>query len=553
MGKNRYGLSKNNACKKYKAGIYLRISIDDNNNSESNSITNQRSFINDWINRSDDVQFVSEYVDDGYTGTNFNRPAFMKMMKDIAGNKIDSVIVKDVSRIGRNYIEVSNYIENIFPMYNIRFISIMDKIDSLSKPKSISNIYFSLKNIMNEQYSRDISKKAYSSKIARRKMGLYAGSIIPYGYKASEEGIKKWIIDENSSKVVKYIFNEYKNGLGYTKIAYNLNERGILCPSRYLVEVLGCKYGNSSCDSNSVSNNYWGIKNVKEILSNEAYCGDMIQGKFRKASYKQKELIKLPKDEWIVVKNTHEPIISRELFDEVQRIISSKRVETKRYNPNIFKGLLRCGDCHRSMIRKYTGQRKSNPEIANYTYYCMTYSRISRKLCTLHRTKGEDLEKIVLSAINNQIKLYINLRNIITDIKNSNNDVFKINEIEREINSYKIKLEKCMKRKLNLYEQYKTGSLSLTYYNYLYNKNIENVKNVKDKLDDFSIKYEKIKNNINDLSWIEELTANPIITNLDNDIMKKFINYIYVYEDYRVEICFKYDDKYKKILEYLKG
>lgn len=303
---------KNNqpSSKKWKAGFYIRLSREDvesessnqtiktYNKTESESITSQRAILMDFITKHNDIEFCDEYVDDGYSGTNFNRPSFKRLIDDVRSGKINCVIVKDLSRFGRNYSEVGNYLEVFFPMLNVRFMSIIDNCDSYLKPESVSNIIIPVKNIMNESYSRDISLKVKSAFEARKRNGLFVGTYATFGYLKDPQNHNKLIVDEEAKPIVQRIFNDYINGMSKVKIAKQLNEEGIPSPALYkssqgitkYIKEYGAKTG-------------WKDSSIRRILTNPLYTGTLVQ-KFReKINYKIQKFRKVEKDRQIRVEN----------------------------------------------------------------------------------------------------------------------------------------------------------------------------------------------------------------------------------------------------------
>ena len=288
----------------YKAGAYIRLSREDGNKyEESNSLKNQREIIKQYLENVDDISIYDYYADDGKTGTNFDRPGFQRMIKDMYDNKINCVIVKDLSRFGRNYIEVGRYIDYIFPSMNIRFISINDYIDNVKNPDSISNVIVPFKNLMNDEYCRDIAKKIKKVKEVQRLNGELTSGLAPYGYLVKD---KKYIIDEEASAVVKKIFDLYLGGLSTSKIAYKLNDEKIDSPKVHL---------NKLKNKKDINNNiYWCTSKLNKILKCRNYIGELIQGKTTTLSNKVKVSTKVDEDNWVVIKKHHEPIIDIDTF-----------------------------------------------------------------------------------------------------------------------------------------------------------------------------------------------------------------------------------------------
>lgn len=313
---------------------YLRLSKEDNENMESNSIVNQRELIEQYINGKEDLELIEYYIDYGYSGTNFNRPGFEKLLQDMKNKKINCIIVKDLSRFARSHIEADMYFENIFPALNIRFISVIENIDSFENPDSIDNLIVPFKNLLNDAYAKDISKKVKSALLTKRLNGEFIGTSATYGYLKNPKDKHKLIIDEEASKNVIKIFNDIIEGKTASEIANELNSNNVLTPASYKI-----KNNNIEVDKK------WNVKMINVILQNRVYIGDLIQGKKKVESYRTHKLITTNKDEWIIVENNHESIISKEEFDEVQEILNKNKSARSNKEKDLFYNFLKCADC----------------------------------------------------------------------------------------------------------------------------------------------------------------------------------------------------------------
>lgn len=321
----------------YRVGIYIRLSKEDQEKekySESESIQNQRTLLMQYI-KENRLNFISEYVDDGVSGTSFDRPAFNKMIEDIEQGKINMIITKDLSRLGRNYVQSGYYTETYFPEHNVRYIAILDNIDT--GLDSANNDIAPFKSILNEMYAKDTSKKINSVLQSKRKQGEYLGTA-PYGYKKDPENKYHLIKDGEAAEVVKTIFRMYLEGYGTMQIADYLSEQKIPIPSDYSKKKRGTK---------SITYGLWAQSTVRFILSNEIYTGTVIQGKRKKVSFKSKKFINLPEEDWVKVENMHEAIITHEDFERARKIIEATKGSRVVQNDYLFKGLLRCYDCKR--------------------------------------------------------------------------------------------------------------------------------------------------------------------------------------------------------------
>ena len=394
----------------WKAAEYLRISREDGDKEESDSIGSQKDITHEYVEQNDDIVFIDEYVDDGWTGTNFTRPDFERMMADIKCGAVNCIIVKDLSRLGRNYILVGQYLEMIFPLLNIRFISVVDHIDSVKDPASINNALVSFKNVMNDEYCRDISNKVRASLDRKRGKGEFIGSFASYGYFKDPEDHHRLVIDPIAAEVVRNIYQWFMGGMSIIGIAKKLNQLGVPNPTMYKKQ-LGFNYRHPTgelCDG------LWPDSSVKRILKNRIYTGDMVQSKTKIKSYKVQVCTNVPEEKWIVVPDTHEALISRDLFETVQQLLRrDTRTAPGVTHVSIFGGYIRCADCRRAMGKKTTSQ----PYKKYYYYVCQTFRKGDQAACTKHTIREEKLYQAVLTTIQAQIQLAVSMDDVLQELK----------------------------------------------------------------------------------------------------------------------------------------
>ncbi len=545
-----FQISKHSYVKKYKAALYIRLSAEDMKRGESNSVTNQRTILNDYIAKHDDLVIYSEYVDDGYSGTTFDRPGFKRMMEDIENKKVDTIIVKDLSRFGRNYIEVGSYLEYKFPELDIRFISILDDIDSVEKPDSINSMIVPFKNLMNEEYARDISNKIKSAIYARRNKGDYICSSVPYGYIRDSENKYKLVIDSDAAKVVKYIFDLALNHTTSTFIAKKLNDLGIYTPSQYKVKVLGKKYRNLFVNELNIDEKKWTSGTIAGILQNRVYCGDVIQGKFATMSFKNHHIKRINEDKWIIHENVHESIISRDVFDRVNLLYFSKIVKANSKGSfALFAGFVRCSDCYRGLNRvgyRYSGKKKAT---SHYSYVCGTYLQISKTKCTPHKIRENELKEIVLKAIRNHVRLVIKLDTIVKNKTIEKKQHYDKDIIENNISILTDELNQNLIFKRNLYMDWKNKIISEDDYKEFSSNYERKIKEINEKIDNCKSELSNI-NNTYKFDWISTVKKYKNIKDINRDVLFDLINEIIIYEDKRVDIKFLYDDIYNETLSY---
>lgn len=365
--------------------LYCRLSRDDENEGYSSSIMTQKQILSEYA-KQHGMTNAEFYIDDGYSGTNYDRPDFKRLESDIEAEKVGTVITKDLSRLGRDYLKTGYYIEVLFPEYDVRYIALNDAVDT-SKG---DNEFMPFKNIINEWYAKDISKKIKSAYRTKALNGEFTGSYAPYGYIKSPEDKHKLIPDPETVDVVKRIFELAASGMTAFKIGSTLKKDCILKPRAYTMQTTGGKYTTI----NNVKYPYdWTRGGILGIIQNKVYLGHMVSNKSTTKSFKSKKLVAVDESEWIIVENTHEPIIDEDTFKAAQKATEVKR-RTNTGEPHIFAGLLRCPDCDKAMhYLKRTGRSY------NASYSCNTYSRYGKEYCTMHYIRYEDLYDIVLKNI----------------------------------------------------------------------------------------------------------------------------------------------------------
>lgn len=471
----------------YKVGVYIRLSKEDSNKKEeSESIINQRNLIKSYLKRNN-LEIESEYVDDGYSGTSFDRPAFNKMISDIENKKINMVITKDLSRLGRDYIQSGYYLEQYFPLKKVRYVSILDNIDT--SIDSTNNDIAPFKSLFNDMQSKDTSRKIRSILRNKKEQGLFLGSSSSYGYKKSIHDKHKLVIDEYASIIVKKIFTLAVNGKSNKEICEILNKDNIKTPIEY--------------KNNTYNNKKWSPSTIHNILSNRIYTGDMVQGTQAKLSYKSKKRIFLSSNQWIIVENSHEPIISKEVFELVNK--NKTRTKTKR-NKLLLEGLIYCNECNSILGVRVDGRNKNN---IHHTINCNNFLR--HKSCTSHFMIYQTLEKEILKTINTKL---------------SNVDINKITErisFNKNSCTNKDKINELNNRLISIYEDKCKGIIDDDMYKILCKRIEEQKKYISIEDDD------KKNNSINKLE-------------INNNLIKMLINKITISNDKTVRIYYNFND-----------
>jgi DNA invertase Pin-like site-specific DNA recombinase len=403
--------SRRKTIKIYHAAIYVRLSREDGdtystNKRESISISNQKDLIKYFLKDKEDIEVVSERVDDGYSGSDFERPAFKLMMEDIKKGIVDCVVVKDLSRFGREYIDAGNYIEKIFPSLGVRFIAINDNYDSLKGNIQTDGIIIPFKNLINDAYCRDISVKIRSNLEVKRKNGEYVGAFTPYGYRKDETDRHKLAVDTYAAGIVKEIFRMKLSGMSQTTIANQLNAQGVLSPMEYK-HSLGIQIQDNFKTHEQAE---WSAKSVSRVLENEVYIGTLVQGKHTTPNHKVKKLMDKPRKDWIIIEHNHEAIVTEREFDLVQRLLGmDTRTSPKEEKVYPLSGITVCGDCGATMIKRDV---PAGGKI--YSYYICSRSAATGE-CSTHRIPREKLEEAVLKIL--KVHIEILPESQITEIK----------------------------------------------------------------------------------------------------------------------------------------
>lgn len=371
-----------------KTAIYMRLSRDDEKAGESMSIENQRIILRNYVENNGGA-IIDEYIDDGWSGTNFDRPAVKRMLEDAQAGRIDTIVVKDLSRFGRNYIQVGQYIDYIFPAYGIRFIAISDNVDTADRNSAAMDM-MPIMNVFNEWHAANTSKKIRAALRASRSAGKYTSSVYPYGYRAGTDEKRTAVIDCEAAAVVKRIFELRLRGMSSRAIAKILTDEKIQNPATHFTKLDGSKW-NRPCSSD------WTPTTVMWILKNPTYIGSAVQHKTTSVSYKNHKVVNIPKSEWIVRENSHEPIIDRDVWERVQTVNNSvSRGRADRKNEvHALSGLLVCPDCGKKL--KFKSGKNAG------SFICRTYADLGKKYCTSHSIGESALESIVLSDIRSML------------------------------------------------------------------------------------------------------------------------------------------------------
>ncbi len=531
--------------KVYRAGLYARISVETERKREADTIGNQLQLLKDYVSEHSDLTVFDIYSDDDISGTDFIRPEFSRMMNDLRDGKIDCIIVKDLSRLGRNYLESGEYIEMVFPFFRCRFISVTDRFDTKYQQADIS---VQLKNMANEMYAKDISRKICSTMRTIQDQGKFAGSRAPYGYRLDPADKHHLIIDEETAPIVKQLFELLAEGNTVHYVATTMNARGIPSPGRLL-------YERGIATTDHFKNSKWYMQTVRRILQDEIYLGWMVSGKFRSTYHStgKKGSQPVPREEWIVTKGTHEPIVTEELFNKVQEYFVRMKEEhgqTAVYNSkskkaSIFKGHLRCGECGQAMFLR---NKHSHGKVTAW-YYCALHENYNSSYCVKKAVKKQDVEDIALKLIRTQIKLFTDAREMIIALNKKESSKTKHRIYSDQIRNVKKQIEKYMSLKASLYEDFANGVLSQSDYISMGQEYAQKA----DELRIFLAELEKEAQKYSQTyamngSWAQIIEQYQNAETLTEEMIDAFIDEMILYNNGHVEVKFRFKDELDEVI-----
>jgi site-specific DNA recombinase len=513
----------------YKVGAYCRLSRDDDNIGESGSISSQKEIIRQFC-KTDDLEISQYYQDDGFSGTNFNRPDFQRLIADIESGKIDCVITKDLSRLGRDYIMTGYYTEVYFIEKGVRYIAIGDGFDTFNGNSS-SNDIAPFKNLLNDLYAKDISKKIRSSLQAKALNGEHGTTYAPMGYKKDTEVKNHLIIDDEIVWLIKLIFEMYVKGKGCRQIRDYLCENKILTPAGWIHKQGSAKYDFLKFDTDENAKYKWSTDTVLRTLKNEVYIGNSVHYRNRKPNYKSKTK-RQPKDSYLIIPNTHEPIIDMKTWDKVQKRLALHVDGTKKHK-NILLGLAKCADCGKSLTFNCKTRKGTVKTTITYSMSCYTYVKFGKSACSCHYIDYDKLCKIVLHSINDVIKM-VNidedkmlkkLREIMNDGNNNEADGIcrKINALEKRLADISMIFTK-------LYEDRALSSISEDNYHMLSDKFFKEHEQLSKELEQYQSQAKQYSQSEQDIfSFIDLIKSVKPLTTLDAQTLNTLIDKVAVH------------------------
>lgn len=533
----------------WRIAIYIRLSKEDaRNNDESESVSNQRAIIEEHIasfNDGDEYIIVDEYVDDGISGTTDDeRDDFQRMLGDIKKGRINCVIVKDLARSFRNYSDQGYYLDDWFPRFNVRFISLYHQpLDSYKEPQNMRSIAVPIQGVLNENHCAETSDKIREVFDMKRRNGEHIGSFAAYGYIKDPNDKNALVVDEEAAEVVREIFTKFLDGMSKNAIVHYLNEHGVLSPAAYKRERLGLKYQNPSLDP--AKRPLWCAVTITGILKNRMYCGDMVQGRYRVKSYKIHVQEVVPEDEWYIVENTHEAIIDRDTFDKVQRLLlRDTRTAPQKKQIYLFSGFLRCADCNKAMTRSKVG--------GTVYYYCRTYKDQSKSACTKHTIRHNRLEVAVLYAIQQQVYLAVDYTKTIERINRAPLVKSQSKKLADAIEQKERELTKIARYKQAIYQDWKDGEITHSDYRHMKEDYEEQAEALNEVIEKLRAEQAELENGIDtENPFLKAFRQYGNIEKLTRDVLIELVDHIKVYEGGNISIVFRFADELRRIQEFI--
>ena len=534
----------------FKVAIYLRLSKEDDDlscssgaKSESNSISNQRKLIYDFMKSHPELELYGEYKDDGKSGSNFDRAEFQRMMKDIEAGKVNCVVVKDQSRFGRDYIDVGKYKEKIFPKLGVRFITINEGYDSLSATSS-DDLAFTINSFVYDFYIRDISTKIRTNLTAKKQNGEYAGAFVAYGYVKDSNDKSKLVVDPFAADVVKDIFRWKIEGLSPQNIAVRLNGLGIPSPAEYK-KLSGSNYKTSFQTSSKA---VWSHVSVRRILKNEIYLGVMIQGKRTTPNYKTKTVVTKAESEWLRVEGTHEAIISVRDFELVQELLrDDTHCRAGDVTVPVYAGRIYCGDCGATAVRKtvsYAGKR--------YVYYVCNANKHDKTVCSRHSIREDILGQVIYQTVRHQIDLLLDVDKALRQFENLSWEKHKLKQLDASIEIQEEVVRKNNTLRLGIYEDLRAGLLDRSEYESLKKELAERIAEATAAIEKLNKEKREILDGVSkQQSWIEQFRQYENVTELTRPMVIHLIERINIFEDSNIEIVFRHRNQIEEILRFI--
>ena len=522
---------------------YVRLSLEDGDKEESNSVTGQKDLIRDYMTRHPELRECGMKVDDGFTGSNFDRPAFQEMMAEVKAGRINCIVVKDLSRFGRDHLEAGEYLERIFPFLGVRFIAINDNYDSLYSNAESDELIVPFKNLINEAYCRDTSVKIRSQLEIKRRRGDFIGSFAVFGYRKDPSDRHRLLVDDYAAEVVRDIFQWKLDGLSAGDIAARLSASGIPTPMDYK-QSQGMNYSTSF---RIKEKSEWSAGMILRILKNPVYTGVLEQGRVTTPSYRVKRLVNKPREEWAIVENCHEAIISGYDFESVQKALAlDARTTESGKAVDLFSGMVNCGECGGAMIKKTVPSGKKK-----YTYFvCATHK--NEKTCFSHGIRDTALTEIVLEFLKKHIRDVIDLADLLALTDTAQLQKAKVQKLRERLDAKEAEIDRYHRLLCSLYESLADGLIDQSEYQKLKKSYTDRRAQAEEQADAIRAEMEQELNHSDQgLGWVEEFRRYQNIEALDRSIVVRLIERILIFRDRRVDIVYRWQNEYQWQVELL--
>lgn len=541
----------------YRTALYIRLSVLDSGKKDSDTVETQESLLRQFLEGKPCFSIFDVYVDNGETGVDFKRDEFERLMEDVRGGRVDCIIVKDLSRFGRNYIETGEYLEKVFPFLGIRFIAVNDGYDS-ADPAAADGLSLHLKNLVNDVYARDISAKISPALRGKQMRGEFIGAWAAYGYRKSKEDKHRLVIDPNTAQVVRDIFAWRLEGISYQKIARRLTEQGILSPGQY-------RYRQGIVKDRKFAESLWQVETVKDLLANEVYLGHMVQGRKRESLFEGQKQKYLPREEWFIVKNTHEAIIDQKTFDEVQKLNSLKKKEywqkQERFSgventENILKGIVYCGDCGRKLVRykNIRENKRKKPQLHIwYNYICPNHAA-DQTLCGFGSIRELELLDVVSEAVRVQISLAEDMEKQAAAFRFESPVRQERERMEVQIRETEAELKRTRKHRESLYDDYADNLMGERDYIYAQNRYKEKEAALQEQLLELNRSLQSIHEEEPSVNpWLKNMLRFREKTELTREMATALIEKITIYNSAALKIEFRFSDVFRQLEKTLSG
>ena len=552
MGIQEASAQERTDMKLYRTAVYARLSVEDSKDPDCDTIENQLSLVRSYVESRPYLKCTAEYIDNGVSGTRFDRPEFMRMVADMRAGEIDCIVVKDLSRLGRNYLETGDYLEKIFPFFGIRFIAVTDGYDSINPNTADDGLIVPLKNLINEAYAKDMSKKVSTAIDIKQRQGKFIGGRAAYGYMKSPEDKNQLVVDREVSHIVERIFECKAEGVGNASIAKMLNEEGVMSPMRY-------KYEKGLMKNKRYADSLWNDGTIAAMIVNPVYIGDMEQGTQKQAMHMGMNRHRIQKEDRIYVEGTHEPVVSRELFYKVQELVGERKQKyfegKEKYSgverkENKVDNILFCGDCGGRLKFCRKAVTHGGKVKVYYKYICPNSDAYGEKFCKKKGIKMQDLEEAVEAALRMHTKLFLDTKEVLQNLNRTSQAKQIRTDHRRQITDTKSRLERAQSMNSNLYNDYADGLLSERDYLFAKQKYVKEAENLTQKLSELAAMqttYETGYAGGQDFAKTMEWYAD--FEELTSEMIHALISRIVFFGKGRIEIQYAFDDELKAFVE----